>query len=72
MSEVLGLSTSHDVWTALEKLSPTNRKSREIQLKDCIQLLKKGFRTIDEYAVNSRASCDELAALDACLMKPTK
>jgi len=63
MVEVLGLSTSHAVWTALESSFNHRSKIQEIHLKDDLQLLKRGSRNVTEYSRSFKALCDQLIAM---------
>ena len=63
MAEVLGLSTSHAVWTALESSFSHRSKIHEIRLKDELQHLKRGSRSVNEYSRSFKALCDQLAAM---------
>jgi hypothetical protein len=42
MAEVMGLTTSREVWIALENTFSHHSKAREIRLKDDLQLMKRG------------------------------
>ncbi|KAG6753564.1 hypothetical protein POTOM_041542 [Populus tomentosa] len=50
MAEAVGLSTSREVWTALETTFSHRSKAREIRLKDDLQLMKRGTRPVTVYA----------------------
>ncbi|PIA57119.1 hypothetical protein AQUCO_00600091v1 [Aquilegia coerulea] len=63
MSEVLGLTCAADVWKTLEEVFSYKSKSREIQLKDELQLMKKGTQSVDEYSRKFKLVCDQLAAM---------
>ncbi|KAG6736096.1 hypothetical protein POTOM_061203 [Populus tomentosa] len=63
MVEVLGLSTSHAVWTALESSFCHRSKIHEIHLKDEPQHLKRGSRSVPEYSYSFKAFCDQLVAI---------
>ena len=58
MVEVVGLSTSREVWVALENTFNHHSKAREICLKDDLQLMKRGTRSVSEYACAFKALCD--------------
>nr|TKR79696.1 hypothetical protein D5086_0000269580 [Populus alba] len=63
MVEVLGLSTSHAVWTAFESSFCHRSKIHEIHLKDEPQHLKRGSRSVTEYSYSFKAFCDQLVAI---------
>ncbi|KAL5797722.1 hypothetical protein ACOSQ2_002542 [Xanthoceras sorbifolium] len=63
MAEVVGLSTSREVWTALENTFSHRSKAREIRLKDDLQLMKRGTRSVTVYARAFKALCDQLHAI---------
>ncbi|RVW42872.1 hypothetical protein CK203_083049 [Vitis vinifera] len=74
MAEVVGLSTSCEVWVALENTFNHHSKAREIYLNDDLQLMKRGTRSISEYArtleastINSMQSDDPSMALTKCI-----
>uniref|UniRef100_A0A2N9HB18 Integrase catalytic domain-containing protein n=1 Tax=Fagus sylvatica TaxID=28930 RepID=A0A2N9HB18_FAGSY len=50
MAEVVGLTTSREVWIALENTFSHRSKAREIRLKDDLQLMKRSTRSVSEYA----------------------
>jgi len=62
MAEVLGLFTSHAVWTALESAFSHLSKIHEIHLKDDLQHLKRRSRSVTEYSRSFKALCDQFAA----------
>ena len=63
MAEVLGLTTARDVWMALENSFSHISKARELQIKDELQLLKRGNRSVTEYSRSFKALCDQLNAM---------
>ena len=63
MVEVVGLSTSREVWLALENIFSHRSKAREIQLKDDLQLMRRGTQSVTEYAWAFKALCDQLQAI---------
>jgi hypothetical protein len=63
MAEVVGLSTSREVWTALENTFSHRSKAREIRLKDDLQLMKRGTCPVTAYARAFKALCDQLHAI---------
>uniref|UniRef100_A0A2N9GL36 Uncharacterized protein n=1 Tax=Fagus sylvatica TaxID=28930 RepID=A0A2N9GL36_FAGSY len=48
MAEVVGLTTSREVWIALENTFSHRSKAREIRLKDNLQLMKRGTRSVSD------------------------
>ncbi|CAK9149247.1 unnamed protein product [Ilex paraguariensis] len=63
MAEAVGLSTSREVWVALENTFNDRSKIREIRLKDDLQLMKRGTRSVSEYARAFKALYDQLHAI---------
>ena len=63
MAEVVGLSTSREVWLALENTFSHQSKAREIRLKDDLQLMRRGTRSVTEYARAFKTLCDQLHAI---------
>lgn len=63
MSEVIGASTSRDTWLVLEKVFAHKSKAREIRIKDSLKLIKRGSRTVSEYARKFNTLCDQLTAM---------
>ncbi|KZV13999.1 hypothetical protein F511_44646, partial [Dorcoceras hygrometricum] len=63
MAEVIGCTTSRSVWLALEAAFSHRSKSCELRLKDDLQLMKKGNRSVSEYGRQFKSLCDQLAAI---------
>ncbi|XP_068646276.1 uncharacterized protein [Aristolochia californica] len=63
MAAVVGLSTSRDVWVAVESTFSHHSKARELRLKDDLQLMKHGTKPVAEYARTFKALCDQLHAI---------
>ncbi|KAJ0017559.1 hypothetical protein Pint_12202 [Pistacia integerrima] len=63
MAEVLGLTTARDVWLALENSFSHISKTRELRIKDDLQLIKRGTRSVTEYSRSFKALCDQLTAM---------
>jgi len=63
MAAAVGLATSRDVWVALERVFSHRSKTREILLKDELQLMKKGNRSIVDFARAFKGLCDQLVAI---------
>ena len=64
MAEVVGLSTSREVWTALENTFSHRSKAREMHLKYDLQLMKHSTRPVTAYARAFKALCDQFHAID--------
>ncbi|KAE8691466.1 hypothetical protein F3Y22_tig00110890pilonHSYRG01507 [Hibiscus syriacus] len=56
MAEAVGLSTSREVWTALENTFSHRFKARELRLKDDLQLMKCGTRSVTAFAQTPASS----------------
>jgi len=63
LSVVIGLTTSKDVWTALEIALSHKSKARELQIKDELHLMKHGSRSVVEYSCAFKSHCDQLSAM---------
>ena len=63
MSEVLGLRHSHEAWRALEVSFSSRLKTCELQLKDELQLMQRGFQSIAEFSRTFKGLCDQLATI---------
>jgi hypothetical protein len=63
MAKAVGLSTSHEVWTALESTFSHRSKAREIRLKDDLQLMRRGTRPVTVYACAFKVLWDQLHAI---------
>ncbi|KAJ0020179.1 hypothetical protein Pint_32711 [Pistacia integerrima] len=63
MSEVLGLSHAHEAWTTLEASFSHRSKTRELQLKDELQLMQRGSKSVAEFSRLFKGICDQLAAI---------
>lgn len=59
MAQFLGCTYSHVIWLALESAFSQSSKSHELRLKDDIQLMKKGPRSITEYGNNFKSLCEQ-------------
>jgi len=63
MSEVLGLKHAHEAWTTLEASFSNRSKTRELQLKDELQLMQRGSKSVAEFSRLFKGLCDQLAAI---------
>jgi len=63
MSEVLGLRHSQKAWQALEVSFSHRSKTRELQLKDELQLMQRGSQSVAEFSRIFKGLCDQLAAI---------
>ncbi|KAJ0099888.1 hypothetical protein Patl1_21174 [Pistacia atlantica] len=64
MGEVLGLSHAHEAWTTLEASFSHRSKTRELQLKDKLQLMQRGSKSVAEFSRLFKGIYDQLAAID--------
>ncbi|KAL5704422.1 hypothetical protein ACHQM5_022856 [Ranunculus cassubicifolius] len=62
LAQVVGLSTSRDVWLALEKHYSSKSKSRVLHLRRELHNLKKGSKTMQQYFLHAKQIADNLAA----------
>ncbi|XP_011032772.1 PREDICTED: uncharacterized protein LOC105131470 [Populus euphratica] len=63
MAVTLGLTTSRDVWLALERVFSHGSKTRERRLKVELPLMKKGSQTVAEFSGDFKNLCDQLLAI---------
>ena len=63
MAEVVNCTTAHDAWFALEVSFSHSSKTRELQLKDELQLMQHSSRGVAEYARSFRSLCDQLSVI---------
>ncbi|KAJ0024683.1 hypothetical protein Pint_06793 [Pistacia integerrima] len=63
MGEVLGLSHAHEAWTTLEASFSHRSKTRELQLKEELQLMQRGSKSVAEFSHLFKGICDQLAAI---------
>ncbi|KAF8394863.1 hypothetical protein HHK36_018800 [Tetracentron sinense] len=60
-AQVIGLSTSHDVWTSLETSYAAHSRARVLQLRMELQSLKKGPDSIQKYFQRAKTFAHQLA-----------
>ncbi|GJT25086.1 JmjC domain-containing protein [Tanacetum coccineum] len=63
-AEVLGLTTAHAIWTALETTYSNSSVERIHSLRDSLRNLSKGTSTISDYGRQFKGICDKLAAIE--------
>ncbi|XP_010264417.1 PREDICTED: uncharacterized protein LOC104602429 [Nelumbo nucifera] len=61
--EVIGLTTTTEVWQALSATYFTNSRSRALHLKQQLQSINKGSESITEYVKKAKVIFDSLAAI---------
>lgn len=64
-SEIINISTSREVWKALEDLYGATNKARKQQLKGILQNTKKGSLKMGEYLAIMKQTADNLALAGA-------
>ncbi|GJW06274.1 retrovirus-related pol polyprotein from transposon TNT 1-94 [Tanacetum coccineum] len=62
-AEVLGLTTAHAIWTALETAYSNSSVERIHSLRDSLRNLSKGTSTVSDYGRQFKGICDKLAAI---------
>ncbi|GJV19273.1 retrovirus-related pol polyprotein from transposon TNT 1-94 [Tanacetum coccineum] len=62
-AEVLGLTTAHAIWTALETAYSNSSVERIHSLCDSLRNLSKGTSTVSDYGRQFKGICDKLAAI---------
>jgi hypothetical protein len=69
MAEVVNCTTARDAWLSLETSFSRSSKTRELQLKDELQLKqRRGSRGVAEYARSFRSFCDQLKIFSTFLL----
>lgn len=63
MAETIGCKSSAEVWSALEKDYALQSKTREIQLKDDLQHMRRGSLLVANISSKFRGICDQLASI---------
>lgn len=63
MSVVLGVPTCRHLWLALENAYSIRSKSLELRLKDELQFIQRGSRSIAEYSRHFKSLCDQFQAI---------
>ena len=58
--KVVGLSTTHETWKALEMVYASQARSRVLQLKTRLQTTRKGSMPMDEYLTKMKMVADNL------------
>ncbi|XP_068648390.1 uncharacterized protein [Aristolochia californica] len=64
MAKAIGLTTSREVWIALENTFSHRSKAHEIHFKDDLQLMKCSTRPVSANARAFKGLCDQLHAID--------
>jgi hypothetical protein len=64
LAHVVGLKTSRDVWTTLEKIFASESKARIMQTRYQLATLKKGASSIVDYFQKAQTLAHTLAAID--------
>lgn len=63
LAVVIGCSSSREIWDTLVAAFNHPSKARELRLKDELQFLKKGSRSVTEYGSLFKNLCDQLASM---------
>ncbi|CAH1443457.1 unnamed protein product [Lactuca virosa] len=63
MAETIGCKSSAEVWSALEKDYALQSKTREIQLKDDLQHMRRESLSVADFSSKFRGICDQLASI---------
>ncbi|KAL3648881.1 hypothetical protein CASFOL_005284 [Castilleja foliolosa] len=70
MAVIIGCRSSADVWSTLATTFNQQSKARELRLKDELQFIKKGSKSVSEYGNIFRGLCDQLLSL-GCVIDNT-
>ncbi|KAJ9682724.1 hypothetical protein PVL29_018620 [Vitis rotundifolia] len=63
MAQIIGLDTTSEIWTALEKIFSAASKARIMQLRFQLQTTKKGGLSMMEYLLKIKSIVDNLLAI---------
>ena len=63
MGQIVGYQTSHEAWTALEKIFSVSFKARVKQLRLEFQTSRKGAMSMMEYLLKVKTIVDNLATI---------
>lgn len=63
MAEVIGVTSSRDLWTTLERVYSNQSSERTQNLRDSLRQLKKGTSTVSDFAKKFKSLCDQLTAI---------
>ena len=63
MAHVVGLATSHEVWTTLDRLFSSQSQARILRIQYQLSTLQKGNLSISDYYQRAKTLADTLAAI---------
>ncbi|KAL5543673.1 hypothetical protein UlMin_007457 [Ulmus minor] len=63
MAQIIGHSTSHSAWIALEKIFASSSRARVMQLRLELQTMKKGSMSMIDYLIKIKGIADSLGAI---------
>ncbi|KAL5577971.1 hypothetical protein UlMin_019670 [Ulmus minor] len=63
MAQIIGHTSSHSVWVALEKIFSSSFRARIMQLRLELQTIKKGSMSMIDYIMKIEGVVDNLAAI---------
>ncbi|KAL8493500.1 hypothetical protein ACS0TY_024640 [Phlomoides rotata] len=63
LSVVIGCTSSREIWDTLATTFNRPSKARELRIRDELQFLKKGARSVTEYGSTFKNLCDQLSAM---------
>ena len=63
LSQMVGLTTSREVWVALERMFASHSSTRAIQTRQFLAFTKKGNLSISDYFQKMKSFSDNLAAI---------
>lgn len=72
LAEILNCSTARAVWVTLESAYSYSTDSRAHQLRDELQLLKRGTMPVIEYSRKFKLLCDQLASISHLVIESDK
>lgn len=64
-AETLGCKTSRTMWLALEEAYSPTSEDRAMSLREELQALKKGDKSVNEFGREFKSFCDKLAAMNS-------
>ena len=63
MAQIIGHTSSHSAWVALEKIFSSSSRARSMQLRLELQTTRKGSMSMIDYIMKIKSVADSLAAI---------
>ncbi|KAA8534456.1 hypothetical protein F0562_031973 [Nyssa sinensis] len=68
LAHMVGISTSREVWVALETIFSSHSRARAMQTRQILSVIKKGNQSISDYFQKIKTHADTLAAIGESLL----